>query len=121
MRIVVNHLTRMERGYICAAGVDLDTWQHVRAVSEDGRLRAQSLSAHDGPFDIGNVVDLPISRPAPKAPHVEDHVVHVNWARVLGRYPPQDFWRLLERMAKARLSYPADSVAAASCQLCPVW
>lgn len=104
MRIVVVHLTRMEKGYVCAAGVDLESQRQIRVLTEDGRLETAHLSLHGGPFDIGNVVDLRTPRPVPKAPHVEDHVVRVYWTRMLRRYPPQDFWRLLERMAKARLS-----------------
>src|SRR6185503_2915035 len=30
MRVVITHLTRMRRGYICAAGLDFATGNHVR-------------------------------------------------------------------------------------------
>ena len=48
MRIVVNHLTRMRRGYICAAGINLATGEHVRPLPRSGDLRYRDLAAHGG-------------------------------------------------------------------------
>ena len=38
MKIVVNHLTRMQPGYICVAGLDFQTNAHVRPVLAGSRL-----------------------------------------------------------------------------------
>ena len=55
MRIVINHLTRMRAGYICAAGVEANTLQHVRPVllgfaaeTEDVELRAREKLERKG-------------------------------------------------------------------------
>lgn len=52
MKIAVNHLTRMQPGYICVAGIDLETGSHVRPVLPSGRLSAALLRRNGGPFDI---------------------------------------------------------------------
>ena len=43
MKIVVNHLTRMQRGYICVAGINPDTGHHVRPIPENDRPRRTQL------------------------------------------------------------------------------
>jgi hypothetical protein len=45
MQIVINHLTRMQRGFMCVAGVDLATGRHVRPV-----LASQLLHPTRSPF-----------------------------------------------------------------------
>ena len=49
MRIVVNHLTRMQKGFMCVAGIDLDTRLHVRPVL-DRQMPIDLLSVHGGPL-----------------------------------------------------------------------
>ena len=56
MRIIVNHLTRMQPGYICVAGVDVSSGQHVRPVLR-GRLTTDLLTLDGGPFDIASLVE----------------------------------------------------------------
>src|SRR5215210_1099974 len=58
MRILVDHLTRMQPGYFCAAGIDLESGRHVRPVLRRGRLTTDLLGTNGGPFDIGSVLDL---------------------------------------------------------------
>ena len=58
MRIVVNHLTRMMKGYICAAGIDEETNEHVRPVLPGVRLRVDLLEERGGPFSMAALVDL---------------------------------------------------------------
>jgi hypothetical protein len=52
MQIVVNHLTRMQLGYICVAGVDVSSGQHIRPVLRS-RLNVDLLARNGGPFDLG--------------------------------------------------------------------
>ena len=47
MKIVVNHLTRMQLGRICVAGVDMATGKHVRPLLRDVRLSTQRLARND--------------------------------------------------------------------------
>ena len=103
MQIVVNHLTRMRGGYVCAAGVDVQTSRHVRPVLPEGQLPPDFLARNGGPFDIANLVDLLTCRPTPKPPHVEDHVFTPSRARLVETFGAEAFWALLCSVAKRRL------------------
>ena len=50
MRIVVNHLTRMQSGYICVAGIDVQDNQHIRSTRFRQRTQPGFVLAtpHDG-------------------------------------------------------------------------
>ncbi len=103
MQIIVNHLTRMEEGYMCVGGVIVDTHQHVRPVLKDGRLETSHLSVNGGPFDIANVVDLGevVSRARP--PHVEDRICDPQTASLRGRATENQFWQLLRDLCQPTL------------------
>ncbi len=73
MQILVNHLTRMQPGYICVAGIDLETGTHVRPVLWYGRLSTSLLLKNGGPFELGCVVDLGPTVCVGRAPEHEDH------------------------------------------------
>jgi putative nucleic acid modification protein with dual OB domain len=103
MRIVVNHLTRMERGYICVAGIDVETGAHVRPVV-DHRMSEMLLWRRGGPFDIGALVDLGDARCIGTPPAVEDHSFSAKQARRLKDISPTVFWRMLERVARPGLT-----------------
>src|SRR5260370_42124155 len=49
--LVINHLTRMQQGYICVAGVDLETGRHVRPVLRR-RMGTVNLVRNGGLFDM---------------------------------------------------------------------
>jgi hypothetical protein len=103
MRILVNHLTRMQPGYFCAAGIDLETEEHVRPVLRHGRLTTDLLSTGKGPFDIGSVVDLGPATYAGRAPELEDYRFDPASARRLSDEEPDGYWHALERVARQRL------------------
>ncbi len=102
MRIVVNHLTRMQQGYICVAGVD-ESKQHIRPVHIGARLGTHLLRRRGGPFDIGAVVDLGPVQARPTPPEVEDHVFSEFRAQRVGDMSPADFWNLLHNVARPSL------------------
>ena len=99
MRIVVDHLTRMDRSYICVAGVDVLTGAHVRPVV-DHRMSEHLLRRFGGPFDIGALVDIGDVRSVGKPPMVEDHSFSVSGAQRLKDISPTVFWRMLEKVAR---------------------
>jgi hypothetical protein len=103
MRIVVNHLTRMQPGYICVAGVDTSTGKHVRPVLT-GRLSRHLLACKGGPFDIAHVVDLGPVRHVGYAPEVEDYEFRWYEAQRVTVESPDGFWKLLEGVAQQRLT-----------------
>ena len=103
MRIVINHLTRMKRGYMCAAGIDMDTERHIRPVSAGGRLSTNLLTNYDGPFGMAVVLDIGTPRPLNNKPQVEDHIIDLTKIKSIGTLPPRKFWKLLNRIAKPNL------------------
>src|SRR3954462_6833076 len=98
MRIVVNHLTRMQPGYICVAGIDLASGKHIRPVLES-RLSNRLLVRHHGPFDMGAIVDLGAATLVGRPPETEDHGFNQWKAPRVKDAPAADFWALLERVA----------------------
>jgi hypothetical protein len=103
VRIVINHLTRMQPGFICAAGIDAESERHVRPVLR-GRLSHELLATHGGPFAIGTWVDLGPTIYAGSAPEVEDYAFTHHVTRAVSVASPTDFWSLLQRVAKPRLA-----------------
>ena len=104
MRILVNHLTRMQPGYICVAGVDVATLRHVRPVLRHGRLTTGLLRPNGGPLDVGSVVDLGPTTYAGRAPELEDHRFDPAQATWSFDYGPDDHWGLLEGVAQGSLA-----------------
>ncbi len=102
MHIVVNHLTRMQQGYMCVAGIDLNSGLHVRPVL-DRQMTIEMLSVHGGPFDIGRIVDLGEARFVGRVPELEDHWFDAAAARHTGDMPVEQFWDLLKRVAHEKL------------------
>ena len=103
MQILVNHLTRMQPGYVCAAGVDVNTLNHVRPVLRYGRLTTGLLKPNGGPLDIGSVVDLGPTADAGRPPELEDRYFDPARAAWLFDDGADDYWDLLEEMAREDL------------------
>ncbi len=103
MKIVVTHLTRMQRGTVCAAGLDIETGQHVRPVPPMGALQSRMTSPRGGPFDMATVVDLGLTRPIPSPPEVEDHEITWWHARAVQHVDPGLFWETLSFVARPSL------------------
>ena len=83
MKIVINHLTRMQKGCICVAGIDLATGQHVRPLLRSA-LRKDICARYGGPFDIGRLVDLGWTRYIGTRPETEDYLFHQSEVRSIG-------------------------------------
>lgn len=103
MQIIINHLTRMQKGFMCAAGVDPATRRHVRPVLAH-QMRVDMLARHGGPFELGYRVDLGETRFVGKVPEIEDRQFEASAAKPLDRVPVDEFWQLLNELA-------ADSLA----------
>ena len=104
MQILVNHLTRMQPVYVCAAGVDVNTLRHVRPVLRYGRLATGLLKPNGGPLDVGAVVDLGPTGDAGHPPELEDRYFDPNRATWLFDDEPDGFWDLLEETARESLA-----------------
>ncbi|MCX6842696.1 MAG: DNA helicase RecQ [candidate division WOR-3 bacterium] len=102
MRIVVNHVTRMQPGFVCVAGLDSATGRHVRP-ELPGRVRIDMLGPNGGPFDMAVEVELGQVKPHPSPPEVEDCLVTPSALRKVRDLPADEFWRLLKSVARPRL------------------
>lgn len=77
MRIVVNHLTRMDDDHICIAGINPDNSTHVRPVtSKEDPLTTGLLKQNGGPLAMGATIEIGEAVPRPVSPEVEDHRTH---------------------------------------------
>ena len=103
MRILVNHLTRMQPGYFCVAGVDVSTLRHIRPVLRRDRLTTDLLRPNGGPFDVGSVVYLGSTTNAGHPPELEDRRFDPSRARWLFDDDPADFWDTLHKVAQKSL------------------
>jgi len=103
MQIVVNHLTRMQAGFICVAGVDFDARTHVRPTLGGARLTANMWGQLGGPFDVASLVDLGPTRPEGSPPEVEDQRFEPRSVTRVRDLEQDEFWRLLSEMARPRL------------------
>lgn len=103
MRIVINHLTRMQKGFICVAGVDVQSKRHVRPVL-GSQLRSELLAEHGGPFSLRSIVDLGTTHFVGSVPEIEDRQFSSEQVRVLGEMPEAEFQQLLDSVAEDELS-----------------
>lgn len=102
MQIIVNHLTRMQTGYMCVAGINTANNQHIRPVLRD-RLKIDLLALNGGPFDIGSLVDLGQVRYCGSPPEVEDYYFNLQNIRSKGVLPPEQFWQRLQIVARSSI------------------
>ena len=103
MRIAVNHLTRMQKGSMCGAGIDMEFLCHVRPVSGEGRLSTNLLTRYGGPFDIAVVLELGTPRSLSRKPQVEDKIIDPSKIKNIRALRPRKFWRLLTQVAEPKL------------------
>jgi putative nucleic acid modification protein with dual OB domain len=101
MRIVVNHLTRMQPGFVCIAGLVDGGTQHVRPVA--GRLTRSLTAAEGGPFDMATLVDIGQTQSAGSPPEVEDVGFLPSAVRKVRALDGGEFWDLLSRASAPRL------------------
>lgn len=101
--IIINHLTRMERSYICVAGIDPATGTHVRPTIAYNRLPVAFLARNGGIFNIGHVIRLQKAIPRPEPPHVEDHLFEPAQAVLEVVDSPGQFWDRLVSVSRNKL------------------
>lgn len=104
MKIVVNHLTRMQPGYVCVAGIDLKTGKHVRPVQGGTRLTTKVLASEGGAFEIAGIVDLGSVKPCGRPPEMEDISFLPSQSQLEARCTDDGFWGVLMTAAKPNLN-----------------
>lgn len=103
MRVVVTHLTRMRRGFICAAGIDLHTGGHVRLLPRGRELGYPDLAAHGGLFEIGSVLDVGYAIPRGQPPETEDHEFVRRISRRVENLDGAQLWKRMKGISKTAL------------------
>ncbi|MEO8493851.1 MAG: hypothetical protein ABI614_02190 [Planctomycetota bacterium] len=103
MRIIVNHLTRMQKGFMCVAGIEPDTGRHIRPVL-DRQMRVEMLACHGGPFELRRVIDLGETTFAGRMPEIEDQLFRVEQVRVESEMDAGSFYELMAAGAANRLA-----------------
>lgn len=102
MELLVTHLTRMQSGYICVAGIEPKTDKQIRPVL-NGRLSRSLLRGEGGFFEIGAVIDLGATIHVGQAPETEDYRFEVANLRYRERMKPSDFWKAISRTSHEKL------------------
>lgn len=105
MRIVANHVTRMSAPRICVAGVDIESFEHVRPTTPaSDPITPDLLREEGGPFRMGAVVELGATQPAPTPPETEDHRFRTACARLVEDMDGDEFLALLEMVSSPYIS-----------------
>ncbi len=119
MRIAVNHLTRMQQGYMYGAGINMESLRHLRPVSAAGRLSTSLLTRYGGPFDVGAVLELGTTRPRATKPQIEDVLVDLSDIQHIDELQPRKFWRFLTQVAESKLrdifGHDLEEIGSSSC------
>lgn len=102
MRIIVNHLTRMQPGFICVAGIDTRTGKHIRPELNQ-RLTRAMLTVNGGIFEMGALVELGPVEDVGAAPEVEDRRFQYVMTRYITTVTPTNFWMMLRSVACDKL------------------
>jgi len=105
MRIVANHVTRMSSPRICVAGINPETFEHVRPTTpQTDPITRTLLREEGGPFGMGAVIDLGEVVPEPSPPETEDHLFRTADARHVEDMAGDDFLELLNEVSAPDLA-----------------
>jgi hypothetical protein len=94
-KIVVTHLTRVDRGSMAVAGIDIDSGSYVRPIIEYRDVEAELFATRSRPHDIATLVDLGPTEAAQKRPLVEREKCNRWRVRRLHRLSSSQFWERL--------------------------
>jgi hypothetical protein len=89
---------------MCVAGVDADTFEHVRPTTPPTDLITRALLRENGgPFGIGALVDLGPVTPRPNAPETEDHSFVTRRAKHVEQLTDEEYVQVLEEISAPTL------------------
>lgn len=103
MQILICHLTRMQPGYICVAGIEMEARNPIRPHIRGQKLQRSHLVRHGGLFDMASIVDLGPVVNIGRAPEVEDRRFDLARARRIGDMEAGEFWQILLAAARPTL------------------
>jgi hypothetical protein len=103
MKFVLSHLTTMDAGFVCLAGLDLDTGNHIRPVLKGARLRSVLVEGLGGKVNMAQEIDLGPITPDPNPPETEDHIFSPGKMKIIRTLPGPEFWEAMKSAAIPRL------------------
>lgn len=102
MRLVFNHITRMQAPRICIAGIDPESHRHVRPTTPPTDLIKRVLLREElGPIVMGALVDIGPVTPEPSPPESEDHAFQTANVEFVRDLDDQGFLDLLDQVRDA--------------------
>lgn len=94
----------MVRPRICLAGIDIESKQHLRPVTDrDHPLTRELLAEEGGPFQLGAVVELGPLEPRPVQPETEDQSFDPENAHRVGLLDTDEYLALVDDLAENSL------------------
>ena len=103
MQLLINHLTRMQPGYICTAGLELTTGQPIRPVAGGG-LKRELLAEEGGCLALGVVLELGPTQFAGRVPEIEDRQCDPTQFQVVEHLDPTEFLARNSQQAQETLA-----------------
>jgi hypothetical protein len=104
VRLLVTHLTRMREDFVCVAGIDTESGRHVRPLPVGSRMRIRDTSLGGGPFEIGALIDLGLTRSCGTPPEIEDFEFARDQVKKIDIVDDGVFLRLLESTTRTSLT-----------------
>jgi hypothetical protein len=102
----------MKPGYVCVAGIEPDSGEHIRPVLNRRQLSRALLRKEGGVFEIGALVNLGPTKCVGQAPEMEDHQFSVENLRYERRLNGDKFWEYLIQASEGDLkSIFGDDIA----------
>ncbi|HMO15217.1 MAG TPA: hypothetical protein PKA83_13925 [Pirellulaceae bacterium] len=102
MQILVNHLTRMQPGWICFAGIELISRRQIRPV-QDRPLTRKLLASEGGPLALGHVIELGPSEFCGRVPEIEDRKFHSDQIQLIRQVSFQELHDACAEISASRL------------------
>ncbi len=99
MQLLINHLTRMQPGWICTAGIDLESGRPIRPMAH-GPLSRNLLHTEGGPLGLGHVVDLGATEFCGQVPEIEDRRFEVANLTAIRHADYQELFQACRAQAK---------------------
>ncbi len=100
MRLLITEITRMSPGYICVAGIDLDTGERVRPVMPGGgQIPLAYVVSYRGPVRIARVFSVAQPWYVGIEPEIEDYEIDLGRCQVEKDLDYQRFLDVLRRNA----------------------
>jgi hypothetical protein len=94
----------MQPGYVCVAGIDLKTNEHIRPVLPGARLTVDMLKRQGGVFDMGTIVDIGDTQACGAPPETEDLRFERGKLGAVKDMGAASFWQLLDTVSRKTLS-----------------